>query len=143
MNNIVFFHIGQQEYVYEAIRQIKFYNPDSPIYFIGENIDERIYKYVKFYSYKDLLCKQSFNFLSKFQNYSSNNSDFEKICILRWFCIRNLCIQESLDKIFYSDCDIMFYCSIKEEAKKFEKYFFSIAAKTSAQLKSSLSWKGG
>ncbi|HBY66499.1 MAG TPA: hypothetical protein DEG69_01225 [Flavobacteriaceae bacterium] len=130
--NIVFFHIGDQEYVTHTIRQIKSTNPDSTIHFIGDKLHDDVLKEVEFHHYEDLVCDQAFSFLKWFQNYSTNDGEFEKICILRWFCIRNLWKQKGFESIFYADCDVMVYCDLNEESKKFEKYLFSIAAGTAA-----------
>lgn len=129
---IVFFHIGNQEYVTHVVKQVKQSNPNSTIHFIGDKLHDDVLKEVEFHHYEDLVCDQAFNFLKWFENYSTNDHDFEKICILRWFCIRNLWRQKEFKSVFYADCDIMIYCDLNEESEKFKEYLFSIAASTSA-----------
>jgi hypothetical protein len=130
--DIVFFHIGKQEYVLHTIKQVKSSNPNATIHFIGDNVYPAVLEEVEFYPYEDLVCDQAFNFLKWFENYSTNDHDFEKICILRWFCIRNLWREKEFKSVFYADCDIMIYCDLNEESEKFKEYLFSIAASTSA-----------
>lgn len=130
-NDVIFFYTGKQEYLIQSIKQFKHYNPDKTIHFIGQHINENVLQLVKFYKLEDLLCNQSYRYLNNFKNYSTNDANFEKSAILRWFCIRNLCLQENFSSIFTTDCDIMYYCSIDEESKKFSNYLFSIAAKSS------------
>jgi hypothetical protein len=129
---IVFFHIGNQEYVLHTIKQVKNSNPNATIHFIGESIHPSVIKEVEFYHYEDLICEQAFNFLKWFKNYSTNDHSFEKVCILRWFCVRNLWKQKQFKSVFYADCDVMIYCDLNKESEKFKKYLFSIGAHTSA-----------
>jgi len=133
-HKIVYFHIGPSDYLPTSIKQLKHFNPQKEIYLIGNNIQQEVKDLVKFYEYEDLLCEQSMNFLHKFRNYSTNNADFEKICILRWFTIRNLCKKENFTNFFHLDSDVMIYCDLKKELAKFDSHRYSLSCSVSAAV---------
>ena len=133
-HKIMYFHIGNPEFVVQSIKQTHHWNPDSDIYLIGDIPPEETKDIVKFYDYQDLICQSGSNFMKNFVNLSSNNADFEKICIFRWFAIKELCRKENIEKIFYMDSDIMLYCNLEEELSKFQNTRYALSNGSSAAV---------
>jgi len=72
------------------------------------------------------------NIYKNYMNYSTNNLDFERINMLRWVLIRNLAKKEGYQKIFATDCDILYYESVNLGYENFKQYEFTLCANTSA-----------
>ncbi len=125
-HDIIYFHIGDSDYLSISIKQLKHFNPNSRIHLIGKGVSEEVKKLVNFYNYEDLMCRESGAFLYNFKNYSTNDANFEKICILRWYLIRNLCIEQNITNFFCLDSDIMVYCDLEEELAKFDHNRYSL-----------------
>jgi len=130
----IYFHIGACDHLLTSIKQFRHYNPDSSIHLIGRGVQEEIKNLVHFYDYETLFCDQTLNFLKNFRNYSTNNADFEKICILRWFLMRNLARQKGFTRLFCLDSDMMVYCDIEKELQKFESCRYALSSATSAAV---------
>tara|TARA_R110000824_G_scaffold326043_2_gene512930 strand:+ start:1174 stop:2040 length:867 start_codon:yes stop_codon:yes gene_type:complete len=125
-HDIIYFHIGDSDYLLTSIKQLKHFNPDSRVHLIGRGVSEEVKQLVNFHDYENLMCKEAGNFLYNFKNYSTNDANFEKICILRWFLIKNLCIEQDITRFFCLDSDIMVYCNLSEELKKFDHNRYSL-----------------
>mgnify|MGYP003138432003 CR=1 FL=1 len=126
-HDIIYFHIGDQDYLLTSIKQVKHFNNNNTIHLVGKGVSEDVKKIVNFYDYDDLMCRETVNFLHNFRNYSTNNVDFEKISILRWFLIRNLCVQEGITKFFCLDSDVLIYCNLDEQLKKFDSSRYALS----------------
>jgi len=134
LKEVVYFHIGQDDYLTHSIKQLLHHNPDLKVYLIGKNVPEQAKELTHFYEMESLYCKQTYNFLNNFKNYSTNNAEFEKICILRWFLIRNLCRIKEIKNTFYLDSDVLIYCKLNKELKKFNNFRYSLTCNTSAGI---------
>lgn len=133
-HDIVYFHIGDSNYLLTSIKQLKYFNPSSNIYLIGRDVPPEAKTLVKFIDYEELIGEQSKIFLQNFANYSTNDANFEKICILRWFLIRNMCKRENIERFFCLDSDVMVYCDLDSELKKFDSNRYALTHWTSAGI---------
>ena len=133
-HDIIYFHIGDSDYLLTSIKQLQHFNPSRKIHLIGRGVSDEVKKRVQFYDYEDLMCKYSSKFLHMFVNHSTNNPDFEKICIFRWYLIKNLCAQEGIARFFCLDSDVMVYCDLNKELKKFDSNRYSLTHCISAGI---------
>ena len=131
---IVIVFVGYQPYVLDAIKQLSFVNPGKTIHFIGDRkaLPEELLKIIKFYQIEDLICQDFVSIYKNYVNYSTNNMQFERINIVRWILIRNLALAKGFQKVFATDCDILYYESVEEGFKRFNNYKFTLCANTSA-----------
>ena len=132
--NIFYLHIGQDEHLVHSLRQSKYSNPNVDIFLVGDNVPEEAKQIAKFYSYEDLLCEQSQKLIKNYVHYSSNNANFELICILRWFLFRNLAKKLNLQNLFCLDSDMLLYADLNEALSSFDSYRYTLSSGTSAAV---------
>jgi hypothetical protein len=132
--NIFYFHIGQDVHLVHSLKQSRYTNPNVDIFLVGDNVPEEAKQIANFYSYKDLLCEQSQKLIKNYVNYSSNNANFELICILRWLLFRNLAKKLDLQNLFCLDSDMLLYASLSETLSNFDSYRYTLSNGTSAAV---------
>lgn len=123
---IVTIHKGNNKYLHYCLLQAKKMNPNSRIILIGDDSNKDCLDFVEHYNINDLNCPQIEEFLSIYDHMSDNPYEFELICILRWFYLRNLMKKLNLQSCFHIDSDVMLYCNITEECKKFADYVLTV-----------------
>jgi len=133
-HKIIYFHIHDPQFVITSIKQTRHWNPDADIYLIGDKLPDELKGIAKFYDYTHLFGTTGQNFMNNFVNLSTNDANFEKVCIFRWFAINELCKRENIEKFFYMDSDIMLYCDLEKELSKFENTRYALSNGTSAAV---------
>ncbi len=126
-HKIVYFHIGNPEIVSISIKQTRHWNPDTDIYLIGDEEPADLSGIVKFYNVRDLDTQDSVDFFHKYVNLSTNDPQFEKICIYRWFAMKELCIREKIESMLYLDSDIMVYCDLEKGLSNFKQVRYALS----------------
>lgn len=115
---IIIFHLGNQEYVHLCLKQAKKYN--NNIHILTDNENNFIYENIKCINY----IKYN-NYMKKFQyiykHFSSNSQQLEFICIVRWMCIYEYMKEQSIEKAFICDSDVLLYDNISNIVKKYFK----------------------
>lgn len=112
MNNIkhVFIHYGNiPEYLKIAMERSR--KSGNEVVLIEEIKDKKI-------SMLDEFKKQ-------FINMSTNSSDFELMCFLRWFVLLDYMKENNLDTCFYTDSDVLVYANINEKFKDKKQTYYS------------------
>jgi len=129
---IIFFNFGNPDFLDVALKQAVHTNPNSDIYLIGDDTNEK--DYVKYVHYNELTDEDAIEFDNNYINLSTNNAMYEKICFFRWFLIRNLAKREKIDRFFCTDSDVLLFCDITKEAEKFKNYRYTLTHNTSAGI---------
>jgi hypothetical protein len=122
----VFIHLNDTRVLHKTIPQALKFNKNIVV--IG---DEPVSEYCKsvdvdFINYTDLYSDELNEFDSNYVHMSSNTPWIEKFCFLRWFMLNEYVKQNNLETIFYSDSDVMLYCNISNEWKKYEQFDASL-----------------
>jgi len=140
---VVFLHVGANSPVLEKV--IKQANKQNEVILIGDSNtvhlrDECGIGFVDIQKVVD----EDFVLFDKLYDHLSTNPEFiEKFCFLRWFAVRTMMERANLDRIFYADSDVMLYCDVTEENKKFEQFDMTLVHRccgsTSFMSKESLS----
>tara|TARA_A100001515_G_scaffold134952_1_gene125514 strand:+ start:205 stop:1017 length:813 start_codon:yes stop_codon:yes gene_type:complete len=130
---IIFFHVGDSSYLEHTLKQAVTSNPDSDIYLLGDESNEKYATDVKYYAY-DNFFEDVWDFKKIYTHLSTNDAGYEVICIVRWFIMNRFCKKHNIDKFFYCDSDVMLYCDITEEQKKFANYRCTMTHNISAGI---------
>lgn len=130
---IIFFHAGDSDYLQYTLKQAVTSNPNSDVYLLGDQFNEKYSSIVKHYMY-DSFFDSVWDFKNKYVHLSTNDAGYEVICIVRWFIINDFCKRHNIDKFFYCDSDVMLYCDITEEQKKFADYRCTMTHNISAGI---------
>jgi hypothetical protein len=77
------------------------------------------------------------DFEAAYVHMSSNTEAFEKICIKRWFILRNFVNKQQLETVYYSDSDVMIYADVKQ---LYPNYAMCDAAYTLAENQENFHW---
>jgi hypothetical protein len=122
----VFIHLNNIQPLEKTIPQALKFN--NEICVIG---NEPIKKYcdfigVKFFDFRDFYSEKAKEFDSNYVHMSSNSPWVEKICFIRWYILNDFIHKQKLNKVFYSDSDVMLYCNIENTWENFEQYNLSI-----------------
>ncbi|MFC5408425.1 hypothetical protein ACFPMF_03840 [Larkinella bovis] len=110
---IVFIHKNYSPYLEFTLRQAAFSNPNSPIYLLGDDQNNRfpflIHRQIDAYENPD-----SDYFKKVYEHYSPNHYDYELFCFIRWYLVRELMKREGFSEVFVADSDVMIYANITE-----------------------------
>lgn len=121
---ILVFHRGNAVYLECCLNQAKKYNPDSRIILLGDSSNAQI-KMAEHYNADDFLGAKEFKPLYKHCSFLSY--DFEWVCIERWFAIRDFVRATGINRFLHIDTDVLLFCNVTEEAKRFEGYDATVA----------------
>ncbi|HTB05570.1 MAG TPA: hypothetical protein VK806_01370 [Bacteroidia bacterium] len=61
-------------------------------------------------------------FESVYEHLSTNSKEFEKICIARWFVLRNFMEEQKIDVCYYADSDVMIYDDLSKVYDSYREY---------------------
>ena len=117
---IIIFHIGNQDYLRLSIKQAENYG--NNVILIGDENNEGFCK--NHYNYKDYFNSE---FDKIYKHVSPNNEAFEKICIQRWFIIKNLMKKLDIKKAFICDSDVLIYRNINDIMYSYKEYIHFVS----------------
>ena len=129
---VIFFHVGNPQYLRMSLMQAKERNPDSRIILFGDQTNNN-YSFVEHINIRDYETEAS-KFSNIYEHLSTNNKHFELLCFNRWFVINEYAKKTGLEKFFYCDSDVMLYCDITEEYEKFKDCRFTLTHNISAGI---------
>ncbi|GAA4097501.1 hypothetical protein [Mucilaginibacter panaciglaebae] len=109
---VIFFHYGDPLYLKYALKQARYYNPDADIYLLGDKENNK-YPFVTHISIAAFEPATE-QFRSIYQHRSDNDLNYELICFLRWFYIREFCKANDIDSFIYLDSDVLCYQNLTE-----------------------------
>jgi hypothetical protein len=121
---IIFFHQGNSDFLKYSLRQAKFYNPDSDIYLLGNESNNK-FPFIKHHLITDYNYDAN-QFAKIYKHFSTNSYQFELLCFQRWFVIREFIEKNKIDKFLYLDSDILLYCNATEVFRLYDNYKFTI-----------------
>lgn len=104
---VIFFHHGNPPYLKYALKQARYYNPDSDIYLLGDKKNNK-YPFVTHVETAKLE-QATRQFRAIYQHRSTNSEQYELICFLRWFYIRAYCEANNINSFIYLDSDVLCY----------------------------------
>jgi len=109
---VIFFHYGNPSYLKYALKQARYYNPDSDIYLLGDKSNNK-YPVVTHISIAGLetAAKQ---FRAIYKHRSTNSENYELNCFLRWFYIGAFCEANNISQFIYLDSDVLCYQNFSE-----------------------------
>jgi len=132
---IIFFHYGTSDYLKYSIKSAKKNNPNSRIILLTNQENHSIS--LPDGCEKHLLDDYSdgYNkFVDVYEHLSTNDKFYEFICFARWFVIHEFVVRHNIPRFFYADSDVLLFCDIEEEAKKFETCKFTVTNCVSAGI---------
>lgn len=126
---IVVIHKGNPEYLALCLRQIRHFNPDSRIILLGDASNRHFVAEGVEHFDVDMpeLGEEVGVFREMYQHFSSLPFEFERFCIERWFILRNLMRQENWDACLHLDSDVLIFCNVDAEARRFSDYAMTFA----------------
>jgi len=113
---IIFFHSKEfPRYLYKTMESARFFNPDSPIYFITdiEGVDLSALD-VTFVTKKELEHAALAEFRRRYVHIADLREDYIRICTERWFFINELQRQRSIGRCVYLDSDGMLFHDLRQ-----------------------------
>jgi len=114
---VFFFHMGNPSYLEKIIAQAK--ETNERVILLGDALNKSLD--VEHHNVEEYLYDfETFN--QAYQHMSTNPAQFEVVCFIRWFVLRNFMIKNDIDVCFYADSDIMIYGDLAEEWKKFKEF---------------------
>ena len=123
---IIFIHYNNSDYLKYTLRQAKISNPNSQIYFLGDEKND-CYGFVEHHHFSNYFEKAK-EFGHIYRHLSTNNLYYERLNFQRWFTLGEFIKTHRIPKCLYVDSDTMLYADVTEEAKKFAEYDFTLSA---------------
>jgi len=127
---VVIIHKGDAFYLKHSAKVAKKFNPSSRIILLGSGINNKPKEaeYFDFSQYATFSNKMT----KAYKHYSTNAFEVERFCFERWFMLYEFMQKENMEKCVYIDSDLLLFSNITEEAKRFEKFDFTLHNGTSA-----------
>lgn len=110
---IIFIHYGNSPYLWTTLYQLRQSNPEVKAYLIGTQETAHfspIIQHIEVEKYE----KSKKQLADVYRHFSTNGYEFEFICILRWFILRDFMQENNIQQCFYMDSDVLLYSSISE-----------------------------
>lgn len=124
---VVFLHLGAESPVLEkVINQAK---KQNEVILIGDQSTLHLKELcgIGFVDVQQVIDEDFVSFDKLYDHLSTNPEFIEKFCFLRWFALRTMMERANIDRVFYADSDVMLYCNVTEENKKFEQFGMTLA----------------
>lgn len=118
---VVFIHSGNSSYLINTFYQLKKTNPDNPVYLISTG-ESRTYQPMVTYISMDAYMTEANAFEKIYTHFSTNSESFERMCIQRWFVLKEFLWKNNIDRCLYLDSDVLVYTDIDVLAEKYKKF---------------------
>jgi hypothetical protein len=115
---IIFFHSGNSKYLKYSLKQARAFNPDSPVYLLGDKRNNRYPFVTHVLADKYETAVKAFSKIYKHR--SSNGEGYELNCFLRWFYIEAFCRENNIEAFVYLDSDVLLFQNVTEMAPLFK-----------------------
>lgn len=115
---IFFVHKTNSSYLKYALKQARKFNPDSPIYLLGDNENNK-YTFVTHAQISDY-SKSADEFQKVYRHMSAAPYDFELFCFLRWFYIRDFVVKNNIDSFICLDSDTLIFSDLTQALIPFQ-----------------------
>lgn len=105
---IVVLHRGDAYYLPYCLQQARFSNPDTPIYFLGDESNQHLaegitHRLISQYN------PQASQFAGQYVHLSTRSEPYELFCIQRWFVLLAFMTQHELTACVHLDSDVLLY----------------------------------
>ena len=118
---IVLIHKGNSWYLPYTLFQLKQFNPNTPIYFIGSQETKHFEKCGWVHHIDIDKYTHSGNTLRNvYKHHSGHGVEFELFCIERWFILNDFLKEKGIEKSVYLDSDILVYSNLHKERMEFD-----------------------
>ncbi len=115
---IFFVHKTDSSYLKYALKQTWKFNPDSPIYLLGDESNNK-YPFVTHLNISDYSASAE-AFKKVYRHMSATNIDYELFCFLRWFYIRDFVVQNNIESFICLDSDVLVFSDLTEALNPFQ-----------------------
>jgi len=115
---IIFFHSGNSKYLKYSLKQARTFNPDSPVYLLGDKSNNRYPFITHVLADKYEPAVKAFSKIYKHR--SSNGEVYELNCFLRWFYIEAFCRENNIEAFIYLDSDVLLFQNVTEMVPVFK-----------------------
>lgn len=110
---VILIHKGDSAYLPATIFQLRYSNPLTPIYLIGDRDNAHYSSWVNHHHIDDFFHNAR-AFEQIYEHFSTNGRAFELFCLQRWFVLRDFMQATSLVQCLYIDSDVLFYSDIND-----------------------------
>ena len=119
---IIFFHLGNPDYLRQVIEKSKKLN--SRVVLLGDETNKDLD--VEHYHYSSLQSQDIEKFVKSYKHMSTNNLNFELLCFVRWFFIRNFMKNQKATVSFHADSDLLIYSDLSSVWQNFSNYKYCV-----------------
>jgi hypothetical protein len=129
---VIIFHLGNQEYVKLCLQQLNKYDNSFILLTDNDHFDEFKNDNCSIVNYKDYLVNAE---KINYKHFSSNNCQFEFLCIIRWMCVYEYMKTNNINRAFVCDSDVLIYENITTINNKYLKdYDFMLCSSGSKNI---------
>ena len=123
---IIFIHSRNNDYLPLSLWKAKQTNPGGDIILLGDGQNAH-FSFLVRHVHSSKYRKRADAFAKKFVNFSTNPSDFERICLERWLILEEFLLAEGIEKCLYIDSDVLLFDEIESDAKRFSSFGMTVA----------------
>ena len=121
---IIFIHRGNPTYLKYALKKARETNPDLRIILLGDKTNN-CYSFIEHHHIS--YGRDAHKFMKIYEHRSILRFNFELFCFLRWFILRDFMKSENITKCVHIDLDVLLYCSVDQESKRFERHDMTLS----------------
>jgi len=126
---IVFIHKSWSDYLKYSLAQARSFNPNSPIYLLGDAANDR-FDFVDHQPISKYL-EEATEFAKVYRHFSTNPYNFELFNFQRWLILKNFLASNRIEKCLYLDSDTLLYTAVTEDSAKFAQFDFTVSHQNS------------
>ncbi len=123
---IIFIHSRNNDYLPLSLWKARETNPNREIILLGDGQNAH-FSFLVRHENISKYRKRADAFREKFVNFSTNPSDFERICLERWLILEEFLLSQGLEKCLYLDSDVLLYDDIEIDARRFSAFGMTVA----------------
>jgi hypothetical protein len=127
---LIIVHSGDSIYLKYTLKQARYYNPDTPIYLIGDQANNK-YDFITHIDIEDYAASAE-EFLKHYIHMSFTPLKFEQYCFARWFIAKDFVEKNKINRFLCLDSDVLLFCKTCEVNEHFSHYDFTTRGKAGA-----------
>ncbi len=124
-------HKRDNSYLNFSLHQAHILNENNPIFLITDSFKKKksFVNYINLHEYDEYANE----FGKLYKHLSGNDFTHELFCFQRWFIIKKFIEQNDINDFLYLDSDILLFCNVETEFKKYSDFDFTICNKIGPQ----------
>ncbi|MGE0636668.1 MAG: hypothetical protein AB7G44_15720 [Bacteroidia bacterium] len=127
---IIFVHRSNSAYLKYTLKQARYFNPETPVYLIGDESNNK-YDFITHINI-DKYLDSAQKFSEIYVHMSHAPFEFEKFCFERWFIVKDFVTKNNISQFLCLDSDVLLSCNSEYLCNNYSHFKFTVRGKGGA-----------